>query len=211
MKSLLSILFTCISTLAAGQQKEVKSIKAVYDSNAIPELYNKIPIGLQFAYANGEVRSTSGFLRGNYNWNRIKVVPSSGSFQNGYLLLDRKALISQHYTIQLTITTADIPQSMTADISLPKLDSIRFHHYADSLKRGFHYYLNVEGIYSSGKIFPLDTSTVSFEVSEGKLLGQDLLINNNETNIQSVNATATYKNDERLKALTTIPVKKLNE
>lgn len=211
MKSFLLTSFTFITLLATGQQKEVKSIKAVYDSTSLPELYNNIPIGLYIAYANGEVRTTSGFLRGNYNWNRIKVVPNCGIFQNGYLLLDRKALISQHYTIQLTITSADIPQSMTADIILPKLDSIRFHHYADSLKRGFHYYLNVEGIFSSGKIFPLDTSAISFEVSDGKLLGQDLLINNNETSIQSVNATATYKNDERLKALTTIPVKKLNE
>ncbi|MBP1650991.1 MAG: hypothetical protein H6Q26_1148 [Bacteroidetes bacterium] len=211
MKSFLTILSTLLTLLATGQQKEVKSIKAVYDSSSLPELYNKIPIGLYIAFANGEIRTTPGFLRGNYNWNRIKVVPNSGTFQNGYLLLDRKSLISRDYTIQLTITSADIPQSMTADIVLPKLDSIRFHHYADSLKRGFHYYLNVEGIYSSGRIFPLDTSAVSFEVSNGKLLGQDLLINNNETELQAVNATATYKNDERLKALTTIPVKKLNE
>ncbi|SFW57256.1 hypothetical protein [Chitinophaga sancti] len=211
MKSFLTILFTSLSSLALCQQKEVKAIKAIYDSSSLPELYNKIPIGLSISYANGEVRNTPGFLRGNYNWNRIKVVPSSGTFQNGYLLLDRKALISQNYTIHLTITGTEIPQSMTADILLPKLESIRFHHYADSLKRGFRYYLNVEGIYSSGKIFPLDTSALSFEVSEGKLLGQDLLINNNETSIQSINATATYKNDERLKALTTIPVKKLNE
>lgn len=211
MKPFLTTILIFLTTLATGQTKEVKSIKAVYDSTALPELYNKIPIALYIAYANGEVRTTNGLLRGNYNWNRIKVVPSSGTFQNGYLLLDRKTLISQHYTIQLTITAADFPQSFTAELTLPTLDSIRFHHYADSLKRGFRYYLNVEGIYSSGKIFPLDTSTVSFEVSEGKLYGQDLLINNNETAIQSVNATAIYKNDERLKALTTIPVKKLNE
>lgn len=211
MKPFLTTLLIFFTTLVTGQTKEVKSIKAVYDSTSLPELYNKIPIGLYIAYANGEVRSTNGFLRGNYNWNRIKVVPSNGTFQNGYLLLDRKTLISQHYTVQLTITTADIPQSITTDLTLPSLDSIRFHHYADSLKRGFRYYLNVEGIYSSGKIFPLDTSAVSLEVSDGKLLGQDLLINDNETGIHAVNATAIYKNDERLKALTTIPVKKLNE
>jgi hypothetical protein len=211
MKSFLTTLLVFLTTLATGQTKEVKSIKAVYDSTSLPELYNKVPIGLYITYANGQIRTTNGFLRGNYNWNRVKVVPSSGTFQNGYLLLDRKTLVSQDYKIQLTITAADIPQSITADLVLPKLDSIRFNHYADSLKRGFHYYLNVEGIFSSGKIFPLDTSTVSIEVSEGKLYGQDLLINNNETSIQSVNATAIYKNDERLKALTTIPVKKLNE
>lgn len=211
MKPFLTTCLIFLTILAAGQTKEVKSIKAVYDSTALPELYNKIPIGLYIAYSNGEVRSTNGFLRGNYNWNRVKVVPSSGTFQNGYLLLDRKTLVSQQYTIQLTITAADIPQSITTDLTLPKLDSIRFHHYADSLKRGFRYYLNVEGIYSSGRIFPLDTSAVSIEVSEGKLLGQDLLINDNETAVQSVNVTAIYKNDERLKALTTIPVKKLNE
>ncbi|WP_343668251.1 hypothetical protein [Chitinophaga sp.] len=211
MKLFFTTLLSFLSLLVTGQQKTVKSVKAVFDSTAVPELYNKIPIGLYITYTNGEVRTTTGFLHGNYNWNRIKVVPNTGTFQNGYLLLDRKSLVSQNYTIQLTITSTDIPQSMTADIVLPKLDSIRFHHYADSLKRGFHFYLNVEGIFSSGKIFPLDTSAVSFEVSDGKLLGQDLLINNNETSIQAVNATATYKNDEHLKALTTIPVKKLNE
>lgn len=211
MKRFLTTILILSFSLAYSQTKEVKTITAIYDSSALPEIYNKVPIGLYINYANGQVRTTPGLLRGNYNWNRIKVVPSSGSFQNGYLLLDRKALIEQDYKIQLTVTAADIPTAMTTSITLPRLDSIRFHHYADSLKRGFRYYLNVEGIYSSGKIYPLDTNTVSLEVTEGKLLGQDLLINNNDFTTQSINATAVYKFDERLKALSTIPVKKLDE
>jgi hypothetical protein len=211
LKTFLTTILILSFSLAQSQTKEVKSVTATYDSTALPEIYDRIPIGLYINYANGQVRTTPGFLRGNYNWNRIKVVPSNGSFQNGYILVDRKALIAQDYKIQLTITSADIPNSMTADITLPRLDSIRFHHYADSLKRGFRFYLNVEGIYSSGKIYPLDTNTVSLEVTEGKLLGQDLLINSNDFSTQSINATAVYKYDERLKALSTIPVKKLNE
>ena len=209
MKRLITAIYLLIFLSASGQEKSVTNITANYDSTAIAELYNQIPIGFNLTYSNGLLRQTEGFLRGNYRWNRMQIVPSNGTFRNGYLSFDRTLLAQQNYKIQFTVTMPEAPQSLTASITLPALDSIRFHHYADSLKRNIHFYLNVEGIYNNGKIFPLDTSTVTIEISDGKLLGQDLLVT--DPNITSVTVTAICKYDKRIKALSTVPVKKLQD
>jgi hypothetical protein len=39
-----------------------------------------------------------------------------------------------------------------------KLDSIYFNLYTDSLKKGTHNYINVEGKYKNGRILPVDNS-----------------------------------------------------
>jgi hypothetical protein len=88
------------------------------------------------------------------------------------------------------------------------VESIRFNHYADSLKRDIHFYLNVEGVFSSGKIYPLDTSAIQFEASEGKIIGQDLLIDLHSAT-RVITVTAIDKNNPDIKVTTSIPVKQL--
>lgn len=194
-----------------AQQNNVTSIKASYDPAAVAELYNNIPVGLEIKYTNGQVRKTEGFLQGNYRWNRIKVSSSNGSWQNGTLLVNRQQLVAANYQVQLTVTLPDTDQPFITALTLPHLESIRFNHYADSLKRGFRFYLNVEGIFSSGKIYPLDTTTVKFETSAGKLLGQDLLLNSNDAVTRFITVTATNKNDTSMSISGTIPVKQLSD
>jgi len=189
---------------AFGQIK----VSATYDSTCVAELYDRIPIGLNFLYDNGQLRKTEGFLQGDYRWNRLKVNTNNGSFQNGTLLINRKQLAEQQYTVQLSVTVPGIVQPFQVPLTLPQVKSIRFNHYADSLKRDIHFYLNVEGVFSSGKIYPLDTSTIQFEVSEGKLMGQDLLVDLHSTT-RIITVTATDKNNPNLKITTNIPVKQL--
>ena len=186
----------------------IKNITAVYDSSAIAELYDRIPIGLKLIYDNGQLRQTEGFLAGNYRWNRIKVTSSNGTFQNGYLLADRQKLAEQEYKVQLEVTIADA-KPFPVTLNLPHVESIRFNHYADSLKRDIHFYLNVEGVFSSGRIFPLDTAAIKFETNTGKIIGQDLLIDLKDTTTKMVTVTAVYKHDPTIKAVTSIPVKQL--
>ena len=207
LKNIFTLLLLLFCANIFAQQREANMITAVYDTSALPELYDKLPIGLYIAYTNKEVVETEGYLRGNYRWSRVKVVPDNGKFQDGYLLLDRQTLVNRDYKVVLTVTIPEAPQSIITSITLPRLDSIRFNHYADSIKRGVHFYLNVEGIFSSGKIFPLSTDAVRLEATDGKLIGQDLLINTTDNWIQSVNVTATYKYDESKQALSTLPVK----
>lgn len=191
-----------------AQQNNI-SIKASYDPDAIAELYDRIPLGLEVKYENGQVRKTEGYLQGSYRWRNIKINSSNGSVQNGYLLLNRSQLASQHYTVELTITLPDAPAPVTTTLTLPHLESIRFNHYADSLKRGFRYYLNVEGTFTSGKIYPLDTSAIKFVASAGNLLGQDLLLNSNDATTRAITVTAVNKRDSTMSISSTIPVKRL--
>jgi len=195
---------------AQAQQNNITSVTASYDPASIAELYDHIPIGLEFKYANGQVRKTEGYLQGVYRWRNIKITSSAGSVQNGYLLLDRQRLAKLHYQVELTITLPESAQPLTTTLTLPHLESIRFNHYADSLKRGIRFYLNVEGSFSSGKIYPLDTAAVKFTASAGKLLGQDLLLNTNDAT-RTITVTATNKNDPSMSISSTIPVKQLQD
>ena len=206
MKIFFTTLQLLLCTSIFGQ---IKSINADYDSTAIAELYNRIPIGLKLIYDNGQLRQTEGFLQGNYRWNRIKVTTSNGTFQNGYLLVDRAKLAEQAYKVQLEVTPAESPKSFPLTLILPHVESIRFNHYADSLKRDIHFYLNVEGMFSSGKIYPLDTTAIRFETNVGKIIGQDLLLEGQDNNTKVITVTAIYKNDSTIKTVTSIPVKQL--
>jgi len=195
---------------AQAQQNNITSVTASYDPASIAELYDHIPIGLEFRYANGQVRKTEGYLQGAYRWRNIKVTSSAGSVQNGYLQLDRQRAAKLHYQVELTITVPENPQPLTTTLMLPHLESIRFNHYADSLKRGIRFYLNVEGAFSSGKIYPLDTAAIKFTTSAGKLLGQDLLLNPDDAT-RAITVTATNKNDPAMSISGTIPVKQLQD
>ncbi len=56
-----------------------------------------------------------------------------------------------------------------------KIDSIYFHLYTDSLKKGVYNYINVDGLLSNGHYLPLDTTQVLFSSSDGKWIGNNLM------------------------------------
>lgn len=202
------LFFTALQLLLWVPALGQTAISATYDSTCVAELYDRIPIGLKLLYDNGQLKQTEGFLHGDYRWNRLKVTTNNGSFQNGTLQINRQQLAEQQYKVQLSVTVPGVTQPFQVPLTLPYVESIRFNHYADSLKRDIHFYLNIEGMFSSGKIYPLDTSAVKFETSEGKLIGQDLLIDLHSAT-KAVTVTAIYKHDPAIKIVTSIPVKQL--
>ncbi len=54
-----------------------------------------------------------------------------------------------------------------------KVDSIYFHLYTDSLKKGFYNYINVDGKMVDGKWMPLSANEVKFIVTDSALRFQD--------------------------------------
>ena len=60
--------------------------------------------------------------------------------------------------------------------SSQKVDSIYFHLYTDSLKRGFFNYINVDGKMSDGNWQPLDSTQVILISDAGDFKGNDLFI-----------------------------------
>jgi len=61
-------------------------------------------------------------------------------------------------------------------VSAQKVDSIYFHLYTDSLKKGFYNYINVDGKLSDGTWAPLDSTQVLFISDAGFFKGNDLFI-----------------------------------
>ena|SRR5688572_29172414 len=57
-----------------------------------------------------------------------------------------------------------------------KVDSIYFHLYTDSLKKGTHNYINVDGKLSDGKWKPLTAKEIDFTSSYGKFEENELVL-----------------------------------
>ena len=91
-----------------------------------------------------------------------------------------------------------------------KVDSICFHLYTDSLKKGpYNYnYINVDGKLSNGQWLPLSAKEISFTSSAGKFEGNSLLLDSNFTG-EKVTIKAVLKSDPAISKEVTIYVKKL--
>lgn len=198
-----SLLF--ITLLANAQQPSVVRIKGSYDATAVTELYNSAPIGIQLFYSDSSTQLTTGYGKGNYRWNKLNISSSNGTIRNGVLYFDRAQLINDHYRITLTVNSGT-GDPLKTTITLPYITGIRFNHYADSIKRDIRFYLNVEGKFNSGKVFPLDTTTIRFAASTGKIIGQDLLLDKNDSS-KTVTVEAWYKPNDRMYLRSVIPVK----
>ncbi|WP_423737592.1 hypothetical protein [Chitinophaga caseinilytica] len=191
-----------------AQHKEIARIWATYDSSSVAELYSSTRIGLTVKYADSSERRTAGLLGGDIRWNQVQVQTPHGDVRNGVLQFSRNAARPDNYKLRLQVSFSDRPgKQFETDLQLPYLTGIRFRHYADSLKRGIHFYLNVEGIYNSGKIYPLDTTRIRFNADQGKILGQDLLIPLTDSSTQNIHVTAVYRGDAAIRAESDIPVK----
>ena len=57
-----------------------------------------------------------------------------------------------------------------------KTDSISFHLYTDSLKKGQHNYINVDGKLSNGQWQPLTSKEIQLSSSACKFQGNDLIV-----------------------------------
>ena len=65
---------------------------------------------------------------------------------------------------------------ITNAVSAQKVDSIYFHLYTDSLKKGFYNYISVDGKLSDGSWLPLDSTQIRFLSDGGYFKGNDLFI-----------------------------------
>lgn len=77
-----------------------------------------------------------------------------------------------------------------------KIDSIFINLYTDSLKRGTYNYINVDGLLSNGRYFPLDTSHIEFKSSAGKFDGNSLWVEPDFAG-EKISISVTLKKDRR--------------
>lgn len=183
-------------------------MEAGYDPSAVAELYSSTRIGLTVKYADSSERKTAGLFGGDIRWNQVEVQTPHGEVRNGVLQFSRNAARPDNYRLRLQVTISGYPgKTWETDLQLPYLTGIRFRHYADSLKRGIHFYLNVEGIYNSGKIYPLDTTRIRLTADQGQIIGQDLLIPATDSLTRQIHVTAVYRGDAAIRVESDIPVK----
>jgi hypothetical protein len=88
-----------------------------------------------------------------------------------------------------------------------KIDSISFHLYTDSLKKGTHNYINVDGKTSDGKWKPLTAKDLTLTSSYGKFEGTELILPD-EPAVEKLTIKAILKSDPRLWKEITIWIKK---
>ena len=89
-----------------------------------------------------------------------------------------------------------------------KVDSIYFNLYTDSLKKGTHNYINVDGKMSDGRWMPLTAKEIQFSSSDCKFSGNELIIPNDFAPAK-ITVKAVLKSNPSLWLERTIWIKKL--
>ena len=88
-----------------------------------------------------------------------------------------------------------------------KIDSIYFHLYTDSLKKGTHNYINVDGKLADGKWKPLSAKEITFTTTYGTFEGNELILPAEPT-VGKLTVKAVLKSDPALWKEITIWIKK---
>ena len=88
-----------------------------------------------------------------------------------------------------------------------KTESIEFHLYTDSLKKGTHNYINVDGKLSNGSWRPLTSKEINFTSSYGTFEGNDLILPM-QVSVEKLKVKAELKSDPTIWKEITIWIKK---
>ena len=108
--------------------------------------------------------------------------------------------------MNLRIDGRDLP----VKLALPVLEEVVINAYTDSIKPILNYYLNVEGKWSNGKVYPLDTRYVTVTVDNGTMKGLEWVAPK-ERNFEKVNFTVTSRFDPADVKTATLYLKKFKD
>lgn len=89
-----------------------------------------------------------------------------------------------------------------------KVDSIYFHLYTDSLKKGQHNYINVDGKLSNGRWQPLTSKEIQFSCTNATFSGNELIIPD-DFSAEKVTVKAVLKSNPSIFIEKTIWIKKI--
>ncbi|HEX6430283.1 MAG TPA: hypothetical protein VF008_21475 [Niastella sp.] len=120
------------------------------------------------------------------------------------------------YTMRKKLSTVPVKQLLLLLITITgsvagraqQVDSIYFNLYTDSLKKGVHNYINVDGKLSNGRWLPLTNKEIDFTASVGKFVGNSLVIDTAFKG-EKVTVKAVLKNNTAIWKEVTIYMKKV--
>ena len=124
----------------------------------------------------------------------------NNSFQLFTPILRLSQSMKQFIVFAILISSAFVSKAQ-------KIDSIYFHLYTDSLKKGTHNYINVDGKTSDGKWRPLTAKEITFTSSYGAFEGNELILPD-EPSVQKITVKAVLKSDPNTWKEITIWIKK---
>ncbi len=190
LTAFLSLTLMLYSLAASGQ-----SFRLRYDPSSIPELYNNTHVILEEKKGNIYQPYPGKFLiraeKGNLKGMDFSYSEEDLAYTNG------------HFLFEVEINRQKIPLTLT----LPSLTDIRFNFYTDSIKPILNYYVNVEGIFSSGKIYPLTEKQVVIVSDKGEMKGMEWLKSSSES-IEKVSFTAYSVRKREIKTSATLYIRK---
>ena len=96
---------------------------------------------------------------------------------------------------------------ISAFATAQKVENIFVNLYTDSLKKGTHNYINVDGQLADGRYIPLDSSHIIFSASDGKFQGNNLWIEKDFKN-EKVNIKVVLKENPKINKEFTMFIKK---
>lgn len=205
-RGILTGIAALLYSFCTAQSGNLKEVKAVYDPASIPEVINTIPVGFTFYLSGDREESTKGFLKGQISWNSLEISSPQGIAHNGQFTFNREKIWQNGHEADFEIRMRG--KVIHCKLPLPYVKKIRFNLYTDSLKRGEPFYLNVEGKFSSGRTYPLDTGMVIFCKSDGgKLTGQSLLVSHSDTGTHVIIVYSWLKMDPQIRDSILVPVK----
>jgi hypothetical protein len=88
------------------------------------------------------------------------------------------------------------------------VDSIYFHLYTDSLKKGTHNYINVDGKLSNGRWQPLSEKEITFSASNYSFSGNELILPA-ECSVEKVTVKAVLRSNPAVWKEITIWIKQM--
>lgn len=189
--ALIMLLTAC--ALANAQQYRMN-----YDETTVPELYNTTEV-----YLEEKRGSAYEPVEGRY-----KLSTGDVSMRGNRINYTAEELQRLGGTVNFKVEVRG--QEFTLPLRLPILTDIRFNLYTDSIKPILNYFVNVEGIYTSGRIYPLTAAQVSLTSDAGSMDGMEWVLPK-ERNFEKVTFTATSSVNPNLSKSVTLYLNKYKD
>lgn len=196
MRNLLLPLLLCFGLSLFSFPAKGQEFWIQWAPHQVPELFSPLRFDLLIT-EKGKSRSLDP--------EDYELIPSWGWVRDGYFYFEEKdrALHRGQLTYLLRYRGA----AHEGRDSLPYLLDIRLHPYTDSIKPVMDFYLPVEGRYSSGKIYPLDSSRIRLKASWGQIQAMSWAPGPKDS-ARSVVFEAVYRYDSTIRTTITLPLRR---
>ena len=175
MKRCMAFLFFLFPVLAGAQQYRLS-----YDPSAIPELYHHAYIFLEEKEGNTYKEVSE----------RYRIHAQQGEWHGKELYYTTNDLLHSDGLFHFIIEMGG--EKFPLSLDMPVLNDLRFNLYTDSIKPILNFYVNVEGIFSSGRVLPLTEEQVTVTSDVGAMKGMEWIAPK-EKNFDKVTFAAVSK------------------